>query len=199
MSTRTLILSAVCWSAVPGLLISACAQNAAHGADQPLTNSPAARQTTNSATGQRADAFARLTPTRGNRAAGQLRLITESNGVRVTGTITGLAPDSTHGIHIHHNGDCNSPDASSAGGHFAPFSHPHGSPGGRGHVGDLGNVTANHAGIAYVDVLATGATLNPATSTDISGRAIIVHAQADDLITQPAGNSGARIACGIIE
>ncbi|MDY6948908.1 MAG: superoxide dismutase family protein [Pseudomonadota bacterium] len=145
------------------------------------------------------DASATLTPTEGNRAAGPLRLVAESNGVRITGTISGLAPDSKHGIHVHQTGDCGAPDASSAGGHFAPFSHPHGPPDSSGHVGDLGNITANHAGIAYVDVLAARATLNPATPTDISGRAIIVHATADDLVSQPSGNSGARIACGVIE
>lgn len=194
---RIVLLSVVCISAAPGMLTSACAQNEAR-LDKPITNSPAARQTTNSTTARPLDASATLTPTKGNRAAGQLRLVAESNGVRIMGTITGLAPDSKHGIHVHQSGDCDSPDASSAGGHFAPFSHPHGPPDSSGHVGDLGNITANHAGIAYLDVLAARATLNPATSSDISARAIVVHARADDLITQPSGNSGARIACGVI-
>jgi len=174
------------------------AQRQAPDLPAPITNSPAARQTASSATADRADATARLSPTSGNTASGELRLVSEEAGVRVLGTVTGLTPNSTHGIHIHETGDCSAEDASSAGEHFSPLGEPHGAPGPDTHVGDLGNITANHAGIAYVDVSAPGAMLDGTAATSISGRAVIVHAKADDLRSQPSGNSGARIACGVI-
>lgn len=139
-----------------------------------------------------------LMPTRGNTAAGRLVLSTDGKGIHITGSVRGLQPNSVHGIHIHENGDCTAPDASSAGAHFNPLGHPHGAPGANSHVGDLGNITANSRGIALVDLRAIQATLRASAPTDIFGRAIIVHAGADDMISQPSGESGARIACGTI-
>jgi Cu-Zn family superoxide dismutase len=195
---RRVIVFTVGELAAAALTATACASNQPPDASAPLINSPAARQTANSSAVDRADASVELSPTNGNTAAGQLRFTVEQEGVRVIGTVTRLAPDSRHGIHIHENGDCSAPDASSAGGHFKPLSKQHGAPGRDSHVGDLGNITANHAGVAYVDVLALGATLGGAAATNISGRAVIVHAGVDDLKSQPAGDSGARIACGVI-
>jgi Cu-Zn family superoxide dismutase len=114
------------------------------------------------------------------------------------GTLTALAPNSKHGIHIHEDGDCSAPDASSAGGHFNPLSNPHGAPGRFTHIGDLGNATANQAGVSYVDVRIPRATLDNAAATNVAGRAVIVHANPDDLTSQPSGDSGPRIACGVI-
>ncbi|MDY6948029.1 MAG: superoxide dismutase family protein [Pseudomonadota bacterium] len=194
-----LLASTVSVLCVSGLLVTtARASEQTRGASAPITNSPAARQTTNSSTVDRADASADLSATNGNAVAGQLRFTAEEAGVHVIGTVTGLPPDSRHGIHIHESGDCSAPDASSAGGHFKPLSKPHGAPGRDSHIGDLGNIAANHAGVAYVDVLAPGATLGDSAASDISGRAVIVHAGADDLKSQPSGDSGARIACGVI-
>lgn len=195
--TRVVVLMAETM-AVASLAAAACANGQAPNSPAPIIDSPAARQTANSATVDRADAFARLSSTAGNAAAGELRFTTEDLGVRVVGTVTGLAPNSTHGIHIHENDDCSAPDASSAGGHFNPYEKHHGAPGSDTHIGDLGNITANHAGIAYVNVLAPRATLGGTAVTSISGRAVIVHAEPDDLKGQPSGNSGARLACGVI-
>jgi superoxide dismutase, Cu-Zn family len=180
------------------LLATACARNVDSELPVPLTNSPAARQTATSSTAGLADASAQLSPTKGNNASGELRFTAGSEGVRVMGTVTGLDPNGEHGIHIHANGDCSAPDASSAGGHFNPLGHPHGPPGSASHVGDLGNVKANHAGVAYLDVQVAQATLHSGAATDISNRAVIVHAKPDDLRSQPSGDSGARIACGVI-
>lgn len=180
------------------MLAIACARPQIIADNTPLTPGPSSRQNATSSTLDRADASVQLSPTQGHTATGELRLMTEGEGVRLIGTITGLAPDSQHGIHIHEKGDCSAPDASSAGGHFNPLQHPHGPLGPGTHIGDLGNITANHAGVAYVDVRAVDAALFTSSVTDISGKAVIVHAKPDDLQTQPSGASGARIACGVI-
>lgn len=135
----------------------------------------------------------------GSHAAGHLALVATPAGVHITGRIRGLAPDSTHGFHIHATGDCSAPDASSAGGHFNPTYQPHGHPGSASHhAGDMPNQHANAAGVASVDVLDPDIELGTGSATDVLGRAIIVHAQADDYTSQPAGAAGARIACGVI-
>lgn len=122
----------------------------------------------------------------------------ESNGetVEIDAEITGLTPG-RHGFHIHEFGDCTGLDGSSAGGHFNPHNMPHAGPdASRRHVGDLGNLTADKDGVAefhHVDKLVK---LNGPNS--IIGRSIIVHADPDDLKTQPSGNAGSRVACGVI-
>ncbi|GAB6196463.1 hypothetical protein PAGU2595_017730 [Lysobacter xanthus] len=120
-------------------------------------------------------------------------------GVHVTGELGGLAPNSTHGLHVHEVGNCGAADASSAGGHFNPAGAPHGRPdAGAHHAGDLPNITAGANGVARVDAHVMGLTLGGPGATNIVGRALVVHAQADDYASQPAGNSGARIACGVV-
>lgn len=195
---RIAVLHRVFLLASVGFVANACAGNQALDGSKPITNSPAARQTATSATADLADASVKLSPTKGHRIAGELRLTTEGDGVRVMGTLTALAPNSKHGIHIHENGDCSAPDASSAGGHFNPLGNPHGAPGRGTHVGDLGNVTSNHAGVAYVDVWIPRASIHRSSATNVTGRAVIVHANPDDLTSQPSGDSGPRIACGVI-
>lgn len=145
-------------------------------------------------------AHAMLKPTTGNAAAGELTLASMGTGVHVTGDLTGLAINSEHGFHVHEKGDCSAPDASSAGSHFNPGGQPHGDPRGSAHhAGDLINVRADEQGRAHVDMHVDAATLGDGGANDIAGRAIIVHAKPDDYSTQPSGNSGDRIACGIIE
>jgi len=145
-------------------------------------------------------ATARLQATEGNEVAGTLTFAPVDGGIRVTGEVTGLAAGSEHGFHVHENGDCSAPDASSAGGHFNPASTAHGRVGeGEHHGGDSDNITAGDEGVATVDTLLQGVTLGDATGTDILGRGVIVHADPDDYTTQPTGNAGARLACGIIE
>lgn len=143
-------------------------------------------------------AIAVLEPTQGNAVRGAVDFVRHGGAVTVTASLSGLAPNSTHGFHIHESGDCTARDASSAGGHFNPTATEHGgTSGSRRHGGDLGNLRADENGnirqTLEVDGIAFG------TGTDsIVGRGVVVHASADDLKTQPAGNSGARVACGII-
>jgi superoxide dismutase, Cu-Zn family len=137
-----------------------------------------------------------LAPTEGNQASGTVQLTQEPGGVRLVADLSGLTPGE-HGFHVHEVGDCSAPDASSAGDHFNPTGATHGAPGtGTHHLGDLGNVTADASGNARLDRVFPGLTLEGDQS--IVGRALVVHASEDDLASQPSGESGARVACGVI-
>jgi Cu-Zn family superoxide dismutase len=143
-------------------------------------------------------ATATLHPTSGNTAQGTVTFTQEADGVRIFATFTGLTPGK-HGFHIHQNGDCSAPDGSSAGGHFDPTGMPHGGPDSpQHHAGDLGNITADEAGNASYEALNASISLREGP-TSIIGRSIVVHEGEDDLTSQPSGNSGARVACGVIE
>lgn len=144
-------------------------------------------------------AVCRITPTRGNDCRGMVRFDVLSDGVvRITGEVSGLRPNQAHGFHIHEYGDLTAADASSAGGHYSPVEgHPHGSPGQlMKHAGDLGNLVANEQGVARLEVAVQGISLTG--EHPVLGRAVIVHAEADDLTSQPSGASGARIGAGVI-
>lgn len=119
-------------------------------------------------------------------------------GVSITGVISGLTPG-LHGFHVHEHGDCGSADGMSAGGHFNPTKAPHGdTEATHSHVGDLGNIKADPSGRAFVDITKKPATLGTGPSSFL-GRSFIVHGGADDLNSQPAGESGHRIGCGVIK
>lgn len=138
-----------------------------------------------------------LSPTKGNRASGDLILVPADGGIRVSGKIKGLPKNKSFGFHIHEFGDCSSGDGKSAGGHLNPFGKNHGALGGDdSHLGDLGNISSDKTGTAQVDITLPGASFFGPRS--ILGRGFIVHADPDDLKTQPTGNAGARIACGSI-
>lgn len=142
------------------------------------------------------DAIVILNPTQGQSAGGIATFTASSDGVEVSIDLSGLTPGE-HGIHIHEVGDCSAPDASSAGGHFNPAAAQHGAPGAPSHhAGDFGNITANTEGRAHLAFVSQSFQLEGEQS--IVGRAFIVHEKPDDLTTQPTGNSGGRIACGII-
>lgn len=141
-------------------------------------------------------AVAVLHPTQGNSVQGIVTFTEEKGGIRVVADIEGLAPGK-HGFHIHEYGDCSAADGTSAGGHFNPEGKPHGAPTSQNrHVGDLGNITANAEGKAHYEW--TDPLIAFTGTRSIIGRAIIVHADEDDLKSQPTGNAGPRIACGVI-
>lgn len=119
-------------------------------------------------------------------------------GVHIVATLHGLQPNSRHGFHIHEYGDCSAADFSSAGGHYNPQGHPHGGPQSpRHHAGDLGNIKADAQGDAHLDMTVHDISIDGGHNP-IIGRAVIVHANADDLKSQPSGDAGSRIACGVI-
>jgi len=143
-----------------------------------------------------AKAVAVLNPTQGNATNGTVHFYQSNQGVRVVVDISGLTPG-LHGFHIHQFGDCSAPDGTSAGGHFNPTAEQHAGPDAANrHAGDLGNLNADNTGSAHYDRIDSHIQLSGPNS--ILGRAVIVHAKQDDLTSQPTGNAGSRVACGVI-
>jgi Cu-Zn family superoxide dismutase len=153
-----------------------------------------------SASAANVTAQARLAPTSGSKVDGVVTFEQTANGVHVKAKVAGLTPGQ-HGFHIHEKGDCSAPDGSSAGGHFNPTSAPHGDPSHASkHSGDFGNITADAQGVATLDVTVPLAqlTLTEGSPVNALNRGVIVHTAPDDLKTQPTGNAGGRLACGVI-
>jgi len=142
-------------------------------------------------------AVAQMQATNGNAANGVVTFRRVRGGMQVIAKFTGV-PEGEHGFHIHEFGDCRSGDGKSAGGHFNPEGKQHAGPDAEvRHVGDLGNITANAEGIAekaYMDPALTFKGVQ-----NIIGKGVILHANRDDMTSQPTGAAGARIACGVIE
>jgi len=150
------------------------------------------------ASAQSARAVATLAPTAGHTAHGTVTFEQQGQTMLVTAKVSGLEPG-PHGFHVHEKGDCSAPDATSAGGHFNPSGQPHGNPKSAAHhAGDMPMLVADAAGKASLTFEYGPATLGHGPN-DIMGKAVVVHADADDFETQPAGNSGARVACGVIK
>jgi superoxide dismutase, Cu-Zn family len=137
-----------------------------------------------------------LHPTEGNTARGVVTFTPRDGEVAVRVEMTGLEPGK-RGFHVHEFGDCSAPDATSAGGHYDPTGMPHGAPGDeKRHVGDLGNVTADDDGVVSEEIVDPVISLQGPRS--IIGRSVVVHAEEDDFVTQPTGDAGPRVACGVI-
>jgi superoxide dismutase, Cu-Zn family len=152
----------------------------------------------NSALHRDPTAIAMLAPTEGYTASGAVQFRQNGDVMQINIRIDGLEPNAVHGLHIHEIGDCRASDASSAGGHFDPQGNKHGGPQDNlRHAGDLGNVNSDADGTAQTEIEVGGISLGTGPDS-IIGRSVIVTAQADDLVSQPSGNAGARIACGLI-
>ena len=147
-------------------------------------------------------------------APGQARAAIESrSGSTVTGMATFTevpgdvkvvvhiekAPPGMHGLHIHEKGDCSDPEAKSAGGHFNPTGMPHAGPMDKEHhAGDLGNIEIDSKGEGHLEITSSMLTVKPGPNS-VVGRAIVFHQKADDLKTQPTGDAGGRLGCGVIK
>ncbi len=143
-------------------------------------------------------ASATLMAREGGTVAGTVTFTEIDNGVMIVAHITG-APAGTHGFHIHDVGDCSSADFKSAGGHFNPTDMPHGAPADmERHAGDLGNVEVGEDGTAHHEAASSMITVSEGPNS-IVGRGVILHEDADDLVSQPTGAAGARLACGVVE
>ena len=141
-------------------------------------------------------AVAVLQATQGNKVQGTITFSKSADGMHIEGEVTGLTPGK-HGFHIHQFGDITSADGMSAGGHFNPGGHQHGGPDSENrHAGDLGNIEADASGSAKVSIVDEHLTFDGPTS--ITGHSVVVHAKADDLKSQPAGEAGPRVAVGVI-
>jgi len=142
-------------------------------------------------------ASAQLQPLRGSGVRGGFSFQEKDDGVRVFGTVTGLKANSLHAFHIHDVGDCGN-NGENAGEHFNPLKAPHGKFGDLPHhAGDFPQLEADENGLATIDFTAETISLSE-PKTNVLGRALIVHAN-EDKYTQPSGDAGARIACGVIE
>ena len=142
-------------------------------------------------------AAASINPSEGNTAKGTVHFQEQRDGrVEVVVDITGVPPG-VHGFHVHEKGDCGM-NGQNAGGHFNPMSLVHGAPDAQSHhAGDFGNVTADASGNVRTSFTTRSVTVAAGPMTAV-GHAIILHANPDDLTTQPSGNAGARIACGVV-
>lgn len=157
-------------------------------------------------------AVAVLAPIRGSGITGSAHFVQYDHSVGVVGEVRGLPPNSEHGFHIHERGDCSSSDGKSAGAHYNPDAMPHG----RfnmviRHAGDLPSLRADangvatfrfeskdlHIGTRSTDFVSRAMAVS-ADPGDIVGRALIVDRDPDDYMTQPMGNSGPPVACGVI-
>jgi len=151
--------------------------------------------------GQGGDATANLAPTGAispNPTMGKVTFTPLAHGVRVSGEVRGLPPGTEHGFHIHEKGDCGD-NGNASGGHFNPSGGTHGkfaAPG--SHAGELPSLVADASGMARFSVEVHSISLTEGAANNVVGRAVVVHRDRDDFTSQPAGNSGPRIACGLI-
>jgi len=144
-------------------------------------------------------AVAKLQSTKGNSASGTATFVQRGDTVYVTANVTGLKPNADHGFHVHEKGDCSSGDGMSTGGHFNPLAKPHAAHDAADHhAGDLPSLKSDAYGNASLK-FETKAISVGSGATDVVGKGLIVHRDADDYKTQPTGNAGPRIACAVIE
>ncbi len=153
------------------------------------------------AMGSKASASAALAPTAAitpNPTVGNVTFTALDHGVRVAGEVRGFAPGTEHGFHIHEKGDCGD-NGNASGGHFNPAGGTHGKFGAAGsHAGELPSLVADASGVARFSVDVHSISLTDGAANNVIGRALVVHRDRDDFTSQPAGNSGPRVACALI-
>jgi Cu-Zn family superoxide dismutase len=144
-------------------------------------------------------AKAEMNPASNSNVKGTIVFEQTDDGIKMVVDLSGLTPGE-HAIHLHEYGDCSAPDGTSAGGHWAPEGNPHGKRDeGEFHRGDLDNFTADEDSSAYFERTIEDWTIGGPENTNILGKSVIVHAQADDYTSQPSGDAGPRISCGVIQ
>lgn len=145
-------------------------------------------------------ASAQIEPKSGSHAAGRAWFAKSKDGIQILVVTKHLMPG-LHGIHIHEKGDCSAKDASSAGPHYNPSKHKHGTADPhKYHMGDLGNIVISNKGVGILNLGIPASDHSAHTNwQDIIGRSIVLHGGVDDLASQPAGDSGSRIGCGLIK
>lgn len=184
---------------VPALLLgslSACVLGRSSDEHAAHPHAAAAAPAQATRTGERAEA--RIEARSDSKLTGKATFTEVEGGVLVEIEVQGTAPG-WHAVHVHEKGDCSAPDGSSAGGHFNPATKNHGSPHApEHHAGDLGNLHVGADGTGHHVILMPELTV-AAGEHSVRGRSIIVHAGVDDLVSQPTGNAGGRIGCGVIQ
>lgn len=169
----------------------------------PLTVAVSACATTSpdAASSNAAAPMASASLTAGDGSARGTASVTEAaDGLHVLVKAQGLMPG-IHAVHVHMTGTCTAPDFASAGGHWNPTGRKHGmdNPAGA-HMGDMPNMTVGTDGTGEIEYVIAGGTISSGTMPllDADGAAVVIHAQADDNMSDPAGNAGGRIACGVL-
>lgn len=143
-------------------------------------------------------AIATIGPVGENSATGMAVFTQDGDQITLTIEVQNVSPG-IHGVHIHEYGDCSSPDGKSAGGHWNPTDVEHGKWGeGEFHLGDIGNITVGEDGTGSIELTTDLWEIDTGSDIDVVGKSIILHADADDFVSQPSGNAGARIGCGVI-
>jgi superoxide dismutase, Cu-Zn family len=150
---------------------------------------------------EKGTAKATLEAASGSQVKGEAKFTADEDGtVRFELTAENLTPGE-HAVHLHEKGDCSAADASSAGGHWNPTMKPHGKRGSGSafHKGDIGNMTVGNDGKGTLELTIEGWSIGGADSTNVVGKSVIIHEKADDFTSQPSGNAGGRISCGVIK
>src|SRR5580765_6539310 len=146
-----------------------------------------------------AKAVATLESKSGSSVTGKATFTEHAGKVMMKVSLKGLTPGQ-HAIHLHDKGDCSAVDAASAGGHWNPSSENHGKWGQAPyHHGDIGNLVADAKGKAELTLETDLWTIGDGKPSDVVGHAVVVHATLDDFTTQPSGNAGGRVACGVVQ
>ncbi len=144
-------------------------------------------------------AVAQIQSASGSTLTGEATFEETSNGVKMILKVQNATPG-THAVHLHENGDCSAPDATSAGPHWNPMNQAHGNraEGSDFHAGDIAKLEVGDDGTGTLEIVAEDWTIGTGTASDIIGKAVIIHADPDDFVSQPSGNAGAREGCGVI-
>jgi Cu-Zn family superoxide dismutase len=188
---------------IPATLLAACIASTACEAGRREGGADTTRATAgpdSPSTGQSGGTGTAALKDAGGKDLGGLTLRDSSGSIAVAGQLSGL-PRGQHGIHLHTVGRCEGPAFESAGDHWNPTGREHGTQNPNGpHLGDLPNITVGQDGSARIEATTPGGTLQGANPLlDRDGAAVVVHAKRDDYKSQPSGNSGGRIACGVVE
>ncbi len=150
-------------------------------------------------TGTSKQAIAIINPSSGSGVSGTAIFTQIGQKVMVRIEVENISPGE-HGVHIHEYGDCSAPDGKSAGGHWNPTNVAHGKWGEvEFHLGDIGNIMVGEDGTGSMELVTDLWEIGTGSDVDVVGKSIIVHADPDDFVSQPSGNAGARIGCGVIE
>jgi Cu-Zn family superoxide dismutase len=149
---------------------------------------------------ENATAKATMEAASGSKVTGEVTFTEADGGVRFELAVDNLTPGE-HAVHLHEKGDCSAEDASSAGGHWNPTMKPHGKRdnGHAFHKGDIGNMNVGADGKGTMELTVQGWSIGGADSTNVIGKSVIIHEKADDFTSQPSGNAGARVSCGVIK
>ena len=178
------------------LLLSACNSGSKQSEDTEEESATQQREQSD----ERA-ATATMEAASGSQVTGEATFTQEGDDrVRFELTVSNLSPGE-HAVHLHEKGDCSAEDASSAGGHWNPTMKPHGKRGDGTsyHKGDVGNMTVGNDGKGTMNLMVKGWSIGGADTTNVIGKSVIIHEKADDFTTQPTGNAGGRVSCGVIK